>query len=620
MKKIQITLLMMILVFVCIPAKVNASHTHTDSCFLGTKHTCSTYGGFCYSPIYHTHTKGSGVLVFGSALSDYAKYSASGGCYTTAETYYCANKNCTTKVCNTPMAIRSTAYITKDTSTTTTTSCTRCHLKKTCYKWNFTKICSNCNNQYNSRTGSYYCSANCVFAQHEQVYTDLCKKNILYCPGKHVRYNRSCKKLTTTIDSYKKICGKTNGTYYVGTTPQAPLCASIVTAVEPINTKEQIIDSGLLHYDTTGTVTYLDGHTEEKKCESNIDLTLLGTQQKMLAYKGAYKENTKTTGYVYSKNLITVTQVAKGEIVTNLVPNRLNQTIEIGKYPDIRATISFEDGTELINAPCTFTDFNPKLEGEQKVALSFGAYTRDYFTKNILRETTTRTIIVTVKKPNDSNNQTPVNNNNQDTTNQNPTDNTKEDTTKPTTKINVSTPQLTLKTKTNQIYLTWDKVNNANKYMLYRSEKKETGYALLATVTNNSYQDVKAKSGIAYFYKVKAIANSTLYNVSKESNVITGLIPKATSITKAKRTEKKVVLNWKKTKATGYILYRSTSKNKGYQKMATITNGQTVKYTDKKIKKNKTYYYKIKTFYKVKINHKDIYIYGNTSKSYLVKK
>ena len=63
---------------------------------------------------------------------------------------------------------------------------------------------------------------------------------------------------------------------------------------------------------------------------------------------------------------------------------------------------------------------------------------------------------------------------------------------------------------------------------------------------------------------------------------------------------RKAVLKWKKVKnADGYVVYRATKKNGKYAAVKTINKGKTVTFTNKKLKKGKTYYYKIKAYKKV---------------------
>lgn len=60
----------------------------------------------------------------------------------------------------------------------------------------------------------------------------------------------------------------------------------------------------------------------------------------------------------------------------------------------------------------------------------------------------------------------------------------------------------------------------------------------------------------------------------------------------AKVSKNKVSLSWKKvSNVAKYEVYRSTSKNGKYTKVATVKSN---KYTDKKVKKGKTYYYKVR--------------------------
>ena len=85
---------------------------------------------------------------------------------------------------------------------------------------------------------------------------------------------------------------------------------------------------------------------------------------------------------------------------------------------------------------------------------------------------------------------------------------------------------------------------------------------------------------------------------SKTTKVKKPAVPKKFKVKNVKK--KSAKLTWKKVKgASGYIIYRSTKKNKGFKKIKTIKKGKTVKFVNKKLKKGKTYYYKIKAFKKV---------------------
>lgn len=66
---------------------------------------------------------------------------------------------------------------------------------------------------------------------------------------------------------------------------------------------------------------------------------------------------------------------------------------------------------------------------------------------------------------------------------------------------------------------------------------------------------------------------------------------------KVKKKSGKVVLTWKKnSKATGYEIQRSLKKNKGFKRIVLTKKNSVVKYIDKKAKKKKTYYYRIRAY------------------------
>ena len=68
----------------------------------------------------------------------------------------------------------------------------------------------------------------------------------------------------------------------------------------------------------------------------------------------------------------------------------------------------------------------------------------------------------------------------------------------------------------------------------------------------------------------------------------------------------KITVSWKKvTKASGYQIYRSTSKTGTYKKIKTIGSGSTISYTNSGLSKGKKYYYKVRSYSKV--NGKTVY-------------
>ena len=77
-----------------------------------------------------------------------------------------------------------------------------------------------------------------------------------------------------------------------------------------------------------------------------------------------------------------------------------------------------------------------------------------------------------------------------------------------------------------------------------------------------------------------------------------------------------VKVKWKGlASASGYEVYRSTSKNGKYKKVKTINKRSTVTYVNKKLKSNKTYYYKVRAFK----SSKGVKTYGSYSSAKKIK-
>ena len=103
-----------------------------------------------------------------------------------------------------------------------------------------------------------------------------------------------------------------------------------------------------------------------------------------------------------------------------------------------------------------------------------------------------------------------------------------------------------------------------------------------------------------------------------ESTFTIKIKPRKTKIKKISSKNRKISLKWKKIKeSNGYEIYRATKNNGKYNKVKTIKNAKTIKYTTKKLTKNKKYYFKIRSYRK--IDGKKIYSSWSKTKNIKVK-
>ena len=143
--------------------------------------------------------------------------------------------------------------------------------------------------------------------------------------------------------------------------------------------------------------------------------------------------------------------------------------------------------------------------------------------------------------------------------------------------------------------LTWNTVEGATSYRIYRSTAKGSGYSLLGTATTTSYTNTGAKAGTTYYYRVKACNDAGL---SPYSNIVSGNVvvtPKpAAPVVKIghSATSGKPQLTWNAVSgATSYKVYRATSQKGTYSLLGTVT---ATSYTNTGAKAGMTYYYKVK--------------------------
>lgn len=173
----------------------------------------------------------------------------------------------------------------------------------------------------------------------------------------------------------------------------------------------------------------------------------------------------------------------------------------------------------------------------------------------------------------------------------------------------------------NTAKISWSKRSAAAGYQIYRAESKSGTYRRVAAVNSRtlSYTNKSLKTGTTYYYKVVAYASVSGQTVTGFFSSPRAIKPalKKTS-TQLKAGKKQALVKWKKVSgASGYQVYRSLKKSSSYKRVKTITRGSTAKYTNKKLKKGKRYYYKVRAYRKV--SGRTVYASFSSAKSVKVK-
>ncbi len=152
-----------------------------------------------------------------------------------------------------------------------------------------------------------------------------------------------------------------------------------------------------------------------------------------------------------------------------------------------------------------------------------------------------------------------------------------------------------LKNTVNGPKITWENLPTAEKYYVYRKVVGKKGWTKIATLgsTVTSYTDKKANSGNRYTYTVKCFDGkyNSLYN-KKGLTIIYLNAPKLKTVS-GTGTAGYAKISWGKVAgATGYKVYRKGGSLSDYQwtRIATIKNGKTTSYTDKKARSTDWHY------------------------------
>lgn len=156
----------------------------------------------------------------------------------------------------------------------------------------------------------------------------------------------------------------------------------------------------------------------------------------------------------------------------------------------------------------------------------------------------------------------------------------------------------------NSIKLSWNAVSGAKQYRILRAGsegaiKTAKTLAIVDAQKGTVYTDSNLDTGTAYYYAVQAYDTSLAGDLSDCTSAVPRL--SATAISSLKAGKKSMTIKWKKVAgASGYAVYQSTKQKSGYKCIKTITKAKTVKFTKKKLKSKKKYFYKIRAYRIVK--------------------
>lgn len=159
--------------------------------------------------------------------------------------------------------------------------------------------------------------------------------------------------------------------------------------------------------------------------------------------------------------------------------------------------------------------------------------------------------------------------------------------------VKLTAPAIKASTSWNSCTLRWNRINNAQSYILYR--KTNSGkYVKLKTLNANTtaYKDTKITIGNKYSYVIRTSRKtSSGYIYSPTSKAVTVKPNLLRPSTKLKTLKGKQILSWKKVPgATGYVLYQKKG-NGSFKKVKTVS-ARNLNYTFK-TSKNTTYSYRV---------------------------
>ncbi len=154
-------------------------------------------------------------------------------------------------------------------------------------------------------------------------------------------------------------------------------------------------------------------------------------------------------------------------------------------------------------------------------------------------------------------------------------------------------PEHTVKATTKGVKISWDAVEGAESYRIYRKPYGGSWERIKTVSSSTSYTDKNAPSGKKVYYMIKAVKGS--YTSDYEAHSLRYI---KTPVVKVKNISTGVNISWSKVGgATKYYVYRKAGSATSWKYVGKTTTGS---YTDKTVKSGTTYKYCVRAIGDVK--------------------
>lgn len=172
------------------------------------------------------------------------------------------------------------------------------------------------------------------------------------------------------------------------------------------------------------------------------------------------------------------------------------------------------------------------------------------------------------------------------------------------------------KNQTQSLYISWNPVQGAAGYEVWRAKKGSASFGKAAEVNTSCFLNTKLENGTSYVYKIRAYTIKEGIHYGEFSDEVWSTTkPPKMKLSKVKKSGKKVLIKWKKNaKAEGIEIWVKQKKGSFKQKKTVTGKKTSVKLN--KLKPGKKYTFKIRAYRKDGTNGK---VYGAFSKTKTVK-